>query len=201
MIPRKAIQEEVARLLAQSKQRLPSVPPPLVLPLAALRQRLSPQTPFRLPPQNPRRLVLSTALLLTSIFLVVLFWSVHNDSSHTSTLSRLYLYEPDESFPATQLPSTNQHNDGVRKAKGKGMRPSKGKGAAKGNEKDEKPSPEPLPKFWSVHGGTGRGETNTTKPRGVNKVMGLVFYGRRSTASILDCYLKVRCSGFCLLAA
>lgn len=26
----------------------------------------------------------------------------------------------------------------------------------------------------------------------INKVMGLVFYGKRETASILDCYLKVR---------
>lgn len=29
------------------------------------------------------------------------------------------------------------------------------------------------------------------KPDGVDKVMGLVFYGRRQTVSILDCYLKV----------
>ena len=30
------------------------------------------------------------------------------------------------------------------------------------------------------------------KPQGVSRIMGLVFYGRRRTVSILDCYLQVR---------
>ena len=30
------------------------------------------------------------------------------------------------------------------------------------------------------------------KPPGVEKIMGLLFYGRRATVSIFDCYLKVR---------
>jgi hypothetical protein len=30
------------------------------------------------------------------------------------------------------------------------------------------------------------------RPSDATKIMGLIFYGRRSTVSILDCYLKVR---------
>lgn len=35
------------------------------------------------------------------------------------------------------------------------------------------------------------GVTTWERPGGVSKVMALVFFGRRQTVSILDCYLKV----------
>lgn len=40
------------------------------------------------------------------------------------------------------------------------------------------------------HNGTGE-NAKWQRPAHIRKVMGLLFYGRRSTVSILDCYLKV----------
>jgi len=48
-----------------------------------------------------------------------------------------------------------------------------------------------LPRFWSTNGENMDDLAYWEKPDGVDKVMGLVFYGRRQTVSILDCYLKV----------
>ena len=48
-----------------------------------------------------------------------------------------------------------------------------------------------LPRFWSANGEKMDDLAYWEKPDGVDKVMGLVFYGRRQTVSILDCYLKV----------
>ncbi|KAI1072315.1 hypothetical protein LB507_003405 [Fusarium sp. FIESC RH6] len=47
-----------------------------------------------------------------------------------------------------------------------------------------------LPRFWSANGENMDDLAYWEKPDGVDKVMGLVFYGRRQTVSILDCYLK-----------
>lgn len=50
-----------------------------------------------------------------------------------------------------------------------------------------------LPRYWSVsddHRLPGEVDIDETPP-GVRKIMGLVFFGRRNTISILDCYLKV----------
>lgn len=53
-----------------------------------------------------------------------------------------------------------------------------------------------LPKYWSVTGKTGKGNslegiTDFKRPEGL-KIVALVFYGRPATVSILDCYLKVK---------
>ncbi|KAF2403012.1 hypothetical protein EJ06DRAFT_472081 [Trichodelitschia bisporula] len=51
-------------------------------------------------------------------------------------------------------------------------------------------APKQLPRYWSVSGkGDGEGVTEWVKPEGL-KVVGLVFYGRPASVSILDCYLK-----------
>ncbi|KAM0501541.1 hypothetical protein ACHAP8_004529 [Fusarium lateritium] len=47
-----------------------------------------------------------------------------------------------------------------------------------------------LPRFWSANGENMDDLAHWEKPKGVEKVMGLVFYGRRQSVSILDCYLK-----------
>lgn len=47
---------------------------------------------------------------------------------------------------------------------------------------------QPIQRFWTVQGFEA---DLLKKPNGVTKIMGLVFYGRRSTVAILDCYLKV----------
>ncbi|KAF1981766.1 hypothetical protein K402DRAFT_398289 [Aulographum hederae CBS 113979] len=47
-----------------------------------------------------------------------------------------------------------------------------------------------LPRYWSKTGkGDLGGVTMWKKPEGL-KIVGLIFYGRRSSVSILDCYLK-----------
>ncbi|RGP76124.1 hypothetical protein FSPOR_370 [Fusarium sporotrichioides] len=47
-----------------------------------------------------------------------------------------------------------------------------------------------LPRFWSAKGENMDDLAYWEKPKGVEKIMGLVFYGRRQSVSILDCYLK-----------
>ncbi|CEI68818.1 unnamed protein product [Fusarium venenatum] len=47
-----------------------------------------------------------------------------------------------------------------------------------------------LPRFWSANGENMDDLTHWEKPKGIEKIMGLVFYGRRQSVSILDCYLK-----------
>ena len=48
-----------------------------------------------------------------------------------------------------------------------------------------------LPRYWSTADVHAPGDSAIDDmPTNVNKVMGLVFYGRREIASILDCYLK-----------
>ncbi|OBS21170.1 hypothetical protein FPOA_07508 [Fusarium poae] len=47
-----------------------------------------------------------------------------------------------------------------------------------------------LPRFWSANGENMDDLAHWEKPKGVEKIMGLVFYGRRQSVSILDCYLK-----------
>jgi hypothetical protein len=48
-------------------------------------------------------------------------------------------------------------------------------------------------KYWTVSGdGAFEGLSKWTKPKSLNKIVGLIFYGRPATVSILDCYLKVR---------
>lgn len=200
MISYDLVQEEAVRLLSLSKKYLALLPPALTVLLASIRDRLPRKVPFHLLPQNPRRLALLAAASLTSAFLILTLWNGLHESDSSLSRSRIE-DEVDESFPAIQSPPKKGHHEDDKQQKGKGKNKNKekgpdkgkGKGVVEGNEKEEKPHPKPLPKFWSVYGGgTGRGETNTTKPRGVTKIMGLVFYGRRSTASILDCYLKVR---------
>lgn len=200
MISSELVQEEAGRLLSLSKKYLALLPPALTVLLASVRDRLPRKAPFHLLPQNPRRLALLAAASLASVFLILMLWDGLYESDSSLSRSRIE-DEVDESFPAIQSPPKKEHHEGDKLQKGKGKNKNKekgpdegkGKGVVEGKGEEEKPRPKPLPKFWSVYdGGTGRGETNTTKPRGVNKIMGLVFYGRRSTASILDCYLKVR---------
>jgi hypothetical protein len=47
------------------------------------------------------------------------------------------------------------------------------------------------PRYWSASqlGGL-EGISTWQRPAGLNKIVGLVFYGRPATVSILDCYLK-----------
>ncbi|KAF5969526.1 hypothetical protein FBULB1_10205 [Fusarium bulbicola] len=47
-----------------------------------------------------------------------------------------------------------------------------------------------LDRFWSSNGESVQDLVHWSKPKGVDKIMGLVFYGRRQSVSILDCYLK-----------
>ncbi len=48
-------------------------------------------------------------------------------------------------------------------------------------------------KYWTVSGnGAFEGLSLWTKPKSLNKIVGLIFYGRPATVSVLDCYLKVR---------
>ncbi|KAF5025769.1 hypothetical protein F66182_2102 [Fusarium sp. NRRL 66182] len=47
-----------------------------------------------------------------------------------------------------------------------------------------------LDRFWSSKGDYTRDLAHWEKPGKINKIMGLVFYGRRQSVSILDCYLK-----------
>jgi hypothetical protein len=56
--------------------------------------------------------------------------------------------------------------------------------------KDPK-DPGTLPRFWSANGENMDDLAHWEKPKGIDKIMGLVFYGRRQSVSILDCYLKV----------
>lgn len=53
--------------------------------------------------------------------------------------------------------------------------------------------PTTLPRFWSTNGESMEDLAHWQKPKGIEKIMGLVFYGRRQSVSILDCYLKVYC--------
>jgi len=47
------------------------------------------------------------------------------------------------------------------------------------------------PKYWSASStGNLEGIRTWDTPEGLNKVVGIVFYGRPATVSILDCYLK-----------
>lgn len=56
----------------------------------------------------------------------------------------------------------------------------------------QKPINETLARFWSISSEDAlSGVKEWKKPKNVKQVMGLVFYGRRETVSILDCYLKV----------
>ncbi|KAF4998332.1 hypothetical protein FGRMN_3212 [Fusarium graminum] len=47
-----------------------------------------------------------------------------------------------------------------------------------------------LERFWSANGECMKDLSQWQKPAEISKVMGLVFYGRRQSVSILDCYLK-----------
>ncbi|RGP79640.1 hypothetical protein FLONG3_2194 [Fusarium longipes] len=47
-----------------------------------------------------------------------------------------------------------------------------------------------LPRFWSADEGNMDDLARWEKPKGIKQIMGLVFYGRRQSVSILDCYLK-----------
>lgn len=49
-----------------------------------------------------------------------------------------------------------------------------------------------LDRFWSSNGESVQDLVHWSKPKGVDKILGLVFYGRRQSVSILDCYLKVQ---------
>lgn len=47
------------------------------------------------------------------------------------------------------------------------------------------------PRYWSAsHLGGLEGVATFQRPAGLKKIVGLVFYGRPATVSILDCYLK-----------
>jgi hypothetical protein len=47
------------------------------------------------------------------------------------------------------------------------------------------------PRHWTKSGtGNLEGIESWRRPRGLNKIVGLIFYGRPATVSILDCYLK-----------
>jgi hypothetical protein len=47
-------------------------------------------------------------------------------------------------------------------------------------------------KYWTVSGdGAFEGLSAWTKPKSLSKIVGLIFYGRPATVSVLDCYLKV----------
>lgn len=49
-----------------------------------------------------------------------------------------------------------------------------------------------LPRFWSTAGATSLSHQDAEDvSANVPKIMGLVFFGRRDTVSIIDCYLKV----------
>jgi hypothetical protein len=54
-----------------------------------------------------------------------------------------------------------------------------------------------LDRFWSVNREYMKDLSHWEKPADISKIMGLVFYGRRQSVSILDCYLKV-CLGHAL---
>ncbi|KAG5662971.1 hypothetical protein KAF25_000907 [Fusarium avenaceum] len=47
-----------------------------------------------------------------------------------------------------------------------------------------------LDRFWSANGECMKDLSHWEKPADISKIMGLVFYGRRQSVSILDCYLK-----------
>lgn len=49
-----------------------------------------------------------------------------------------------------------------------------------------------LERFWTNKNTYLSDTPYWERPLEVRKIMGLVFYGRRNTVSILDCYLKVR---------
>jgi hypothetical protein len=51
--------------------------------------------------------------------------------------------------------------------------------------------PGTLPRFYSLTDELKNEIGNITRPMEPRKIMGLVFFGRRQTVSILDCYLKV----------
>lgn len=46
-------------------------------------------------------------------------------------------------------------------------------------------------RFWTSEDHEISGLRQWNRPDGIKKVMALVFYGRRQSVSILDCYLKV----------
>lgn len=196
MISLDALPSEILRLLSLSKAyitvtasslTLPyPLPFPLLLPLPLPLPRLK-KLPFPRP-SNTRRLALVATTTVCLFLLVVLLWTASHEDGYGSDALNLHVLTPDESFPDVYSPPRDDKGRGgkasAKKEKGKGMNDDNEK------EKGEQP-PKPLPKFWSVKEGTSRGETNMAKPPGVRKVMGLVFYNYRATASILDCYLKV----------
>jgi hypothetical protein len=50
----------------------------------------------------------------------------------------------------------------------------------------------PLGRYWSVSGdGNLEGLAKWEKPKEIEKIVALIFYGRPASVSILDCYLKV----------
>lgn len=49
-----------------------------------------------------------------------------------------------------------------------------------------------LPRDWTLVDKAPQGITGWQKPKGLRKIVGLIFYGRPASVSILDCYLKVR---------
>lgn len=47
-------------------------------------------------------------------------------------------------------------------------------------------------RYWSVsENGKLEGQTTWAKPKEIDKIVAIIFYGRPATVSILDCYLKV----------
>ena len=46
-------------------------------------------------------------------------------------------------------------------------------------------------RYWTSKDNVLSGVADWERPLEVKKIMGLVFYGRRVTVSVLDCYLKV----------
>lgn len=168
-----------ARVSSFTKTRLSYLPSPLL--------------PFPLP-HLTKRLILVTWVSLTSLCFILILWynSAHNNSHVSGDTSKslgLHLLVPDESFGAIQSPPPGEKGRNGGGKDGPKKKPVKTQQELAEIEEAKKNFT--LPKFWSVHDGTGRGETNLAKPGGVRKVMGLVFYGQRTTAPILDCYLKV----------
>lgn len=49
-----------------------------------------------------------------------------------------------------------------------------------------------LPRHWTLTDSAPQGTKGWKKPAKLRKIVGLVFYGRPASVSILDCYLKVR---------
>jgi hypothetical protein len=151
--------------------------------------------PLPSPPPLPhltKRLISVTFVTMASLCLMLVLWhnSVHNNSHVSGDTSKslgLHLLTPDESFGAIQTPPPPPPKG--KDGKKKGKKPP-GKTQEELAEIEEAKNNFTLPMFWTVHDGTGRGSMDLAKPAGVRKVMGLVFYGQRTTAPILDCYLK-----------